>query len=245
MKTLLSLFILMFSLSSFAAGGEGTGGGDPIAAHFSALVNYVSDYLERNPKLRPEIPRQNAKAFAEAVADTLHVSSTVGTIEVVDDINTKDITSPFIKAEANPIHIQISRIQWQAFSEKDLLNQVLKIVVKLALLFDPDSIPVPEKAIDSYVKAYERCVRLTEEVEELFQLHIQVIKACTRENFSKVALAQSKINQQMSDKISTCEQSCVYHHQEINGGDICNQYQEQHEENMNNYKRFQKPCVSL
>lgn len=223
-------------------GNEGTGGGDPIAAEFSSLIDYVSTYLTQHPEIHPGISRSALSGLASDVANSLHVSSKQGKIEVVDE--GKGAGPVFLENSRTPLYIKISRIRWQALSDKARLQEVIRLMVTMTAVSDDADIPLPQSGIDSYVQAYTRCVEYTEAVSIIFNRHIDLFDRCNKTNAAKVAAVLLTIDQALRKGVGLCLSQCIYHKQRINGAEICSDYLAQHEVNMNDYRRFRPECVT-
>jgi hypothetical protein len=239
------LFILLFLVcSAFAGdgGNEGGGGGDPVAAKFASLATYVSDYLNGHPQVNPLVSRSAIHQLSQDIANSLHVTSKVGKIEVVDAVSTNPASPLFLITRKTPVYIQISRPSWMKLTPQQLLKAVTDLMISMSAEDQDNEIPLPENPVDSYVFAYNMCAQWTNLVKTTFKLHIDTFNKCTGENAGRMKPVLANIDQQIRSNVLKCKQNCVFHNQTMNGVEICEDYLEQHQQNLSDYKKFAENC---
>ena len=234
---LILLFLVLTSASFTLAGNEGGGGGDPIAAKFSSLAGYVFRYLSDKPEANPSVSRRALEEIASDIQNSLHVSSTAGRIEVVDEGSTL-----FLLTQRSPLYIKISRKTWMASDDKILLKEVTKLMIALAAESNVEEIPLPKNPIDAYTSAYETCAFWSRTAKRVFDLHVKAIDKCERNNSPQLKITLKGIDDSLRTTVDYCRDNCVYRGQNLAGAEICDGYLELHNQNMSDYKRVIPEC---
>lgn len=239
MKHIILSLLLMASAFAKEGGHEGGGGGDPVAAQFSAFASYVAENLNSNPKLQPNADRKEINKLVKEIEDSLHVSSTVGKIEVVDATD----RGLFIESTRSPLYIKMSRQIWGILTLDKKLKSITQLLVSLSTASDPDSIPLPANPVDAYADAYEACGDWVKLVETVFQLHINTINTCLRVSTPKLVAVLRDVDGQIRRNVEACKRACVYRKQVLTGGEVCSDYLDQHDQNIRDYKLLTPECM--